>query len=266
MKKTTIVSFILLTVSFPVFGTMLYTQNFDTAGQTALIAQGPGGKAVAPTGWQIWANNADTASALTVSDGSSAVWGGNYTGYYASADGQDFSLGIHKSSTGAFNAISFTYTAASEVTHISGSFDIEAPWSRYTGATARSASFNNGFRYAVNTSANNGTRGYAWGTPLTGGLTVNNAQVDSAASWFTDDQMDQTGLSIRHVTFDIPNLTLSAGQSLTLAWFSDYNGGGANYKNMLIGVDNFSLQGIPEPTTFALFALAGLLLPRRRQT
>lgn len=269
MRNHLILSLLILSLTAPSFAGLIYSQNFDAAGQTALIANGAGSKAAAPAGWQVWANNADVTNTLTISDGSSSVWGGVYTGYYATANGQDFSLGIYKSSIGAFNAISFTYTATREVTNLSGSFDIEAPWSRYASTTARSASFNNGFRYAVDTSARNGTRGYSWGTPLTGGLSVNNAQVTDAAIWYDDSKMDQTGLSKRHITFDIPNLTLNPGQNLTLAWFSDYDGGGSSYKNMLIGVDNFSLsgamQGVPEPATLSLILLGGLTLSRRRR-
>ena len=68
---------------------LLYSQDFDAAGQAALAAVGPGGPPdtlgfAPPAGWEVWANTANVPL-LHVSDGTSTVWGGVYTGYYATA-------------------------------------------------------------------------------------------------------------------------------------------------------------------------------------
>lgn len=236
---------------------VLYSQDFDAAGQAALIAAGAGGTASAPTGWTMRVNNANATNSLIVSDGST-VWGGAYAGYYATADSQDFALGYYPSSTGANNYIVFNYVAGSDIQNVNGSFDMELAWSRYDSGTARTGGFNNGFRYQINHPAID-ARGYAWGTLLAGGLTASNANVASAADWLTDAEQDAMGLSRRNVQFSIPE-ALQAGDTLTLVWFGDYSSG--SLRNMLVGVDNFELRGTSAavvPLPAAAWAGAALL-------
>lgn len=64
--------------------TLLYSQDFDAAGQNALATVGAGNTFAPPAGWAVAANSANQPQ-LVVSDGTSAVWGGVYTGYYATA-------------------------------------------------------------------------------------------------------------------------------------------------------------------------------------
>jgi hypothetical protein len=63
---------------------------------------------------------------------------------------------------------------------------------------------------------------------------VDNSTIGSAATWLTDAH----GVT-KHFDFSISGLTLDAGQTLTLVWFSDYSPSGN--KNINFGIDNFKL-------------------------
>lgn len=242
--------------------TVLYSQNFDAAGQAALAAVGAGKTAAAPTGWSVLDNNSNVASKLTVSDGKSTTSGSTVTGYYATGDAKDYSLALYNSSSGKKNLIMFTYTATTALTGIHGSFDFESPWSYNYKSTARTGAFDNGFRYAVNSVVFPPTvNGSAWGSLLVSGLSVSNAKLTSSSNakdWFTDAEMDSFGLAKRNQTFTISGLSLKAGDSLTFGWFDDSTSGSDKY--MMIAVDNFVLEGTDPPAATAPVPESGTLL------
>ena len=96
---------------------------------------------------------------------------------------------------------------------------------------------------------------------------VDNSTIGSAATWL----MDAQGVT-KHFDFSISGLTLDAGQTLTLVWFSDYSPSGN--KNINFGIDNFklgdnnSLDGAPVPIPGTVWlvgsGLLGLLGIRRK--
>ena len=60
--------------------TLLYEEDFQAVGETALAAVGPDADYPAPQGWRMKVNNEDESSDLTVAN--TATWGGIYQGYY----------------------------------------------------------------------------------------------------------------------------------------------------------------------------------------
>lgn len=231
---------------------ILHSENFNAKGQAALAAVGgDNGLTALPAGWTVMANNSNVAQ-LMVTDGT--LGGYSEGGYYATGNGSDYALGFYKSA-GGNSSITYTYTAPVAITDISGSFDMEVPWTRYANGP-RTGGFADGLKYSIN----GGSYVSVWG-----GTTLNDS-LSTAVDWFTDAEMDAKSLSARNIGFTLSGVALAAGDTLTLAWLDTYNSGGANHKNMLTSVDNFTLNGVPEPATMALLALGGVgLLARCRR-
>lgn len=231
------------------FAVNLYSNDFDSLGQTAFSSVGIDGAASLPAGWTVMANNSNVSD-LMVTDGS----GGGYSegGYFATGDGSDYSLGFYRSAGGE-SKITFTYSATVLTSDINGSFDMEIPWTRYANKP-RTGGFADGLKYSINGSSY---------TSVWSGSKLDDSQ-STAVDWFTDSEMDAKNLALRNISFSLDGVVLQPGDTLKLAWIDSYNSGGSVHKNMLTSIDNFQLNGVPEPMTVALLGLGGLMLRRKK--
>jgi hypothetical protein len=265
----------------------IYEQNFDQVGQAALAIAGAGHSVAIGSllpEWSVMANNASQAT-VTVGDGS--VGGYTAGAYLATGDGTHFDLSIYNTkSVGNFITL-FTYTAGAQISGINGSFDYESAWSLYQGANSRGGNygvttggFELGLTYLVTHLGSTSAPTFLTATPSgdssTTGWHVQNNLVTSTdrTVWLTDARMDALGLSDRGLCFDLPDVTLNPGDTLTLKWEQS---AGARDKNQAQGIDNFVLNGMFETsgnnvpdggTTLALLCLGltGLFGLRRLHT
>ncbi len=271
MKRTLTKSLIFLAmlgICLPgdAMGAIIYTQNFDAVGQAALINQGAGNSVAIGTilpGWSVTTNNTSQAN-VVVANG---TVGGNGAGaYLATGDGTDFGLSSYQNGAGQNNFITYTYTATSILSNITGTFDYESTWTRYDSTKPRTAGFEVGMTYQVNAGAPTST------TPAnTWQVSNSNVTLPSeVTTWLTDDRMDALGLSNRNISFSLLGVTLKPGDQITFRWLQLDTAGD---KNMAQGIDNFTLNGTtaaPIPPSVLLLGsgLLGLLglRWRRRQS
>jgi VCBS repeat-containing protein len=75
----------------------------------------------------------------------------------------------------------------------------------------------------------------------------------AATTWLTDAQMDTAGLATRNVGFNIPGVTLNAGDTLTLTWSANVY---SALKGVAQGVDNFVLKAGSPSVPVTVDALA----------
>ena len=270
-------------VSTALAGT-IYEQNFDQIGQAALSGTGAGHAVDIGTLLPNWSVTADNTGQSTVTVGDGSVGGYTAGAYLATGDGVNFDLSVYNTKSGGNFITMFTYTADSQISGINGSFDYESAWSLYQGANSRgggyglrTGGFELGLTYSVTHSGNSFAPAFSNATPSgdssTTGWHVQNNLVTTADKtvWLTAARMDALGLSDRGLGFDLPDVTLNPGDTLTLKWEQS---AGARDKNLAQGIDNFVLNGMLETsgnnvpdggTTLALLCLGlmGLLGLRR---
>jgi len=270
----------------------LYTANFNAVGQQALSHSEAGKSESLATllpGWSVIDNNTAEKNAIiadaTISGAHPALGA-----YLATGDGASFNLAIYDNAGNASttDSISYTYTNTTSATlaNLGGQFDYVAAWSRNAshiyGDEALTGGFEQGMQYALSGGGPSGNLANTkWTVTNTNG---NLTRSIADATWLTDTQMNNWGLSERDVQFTIPGVLLP-GQSLTLKWVES----GSSTDFMAKGIENFQLDdnlggpgsnggsdpiappaAVPAPGTLpatlvGTALLTGLLLARRRR-
>ncbi len=225
-----------------------YTQNFNTLGSLAAASL--------PTGWAFsnQANYTSLATATTLAAGNTgtgSLTGTSSGGYYNFADGitassTDRAIGFLTS--GSFTSprylyFVFTNNTGATVSSLNISFDYE----KYrSGTRAFDLTLSTSTNASAWTNQSSGSQNFASDASNT---VISNPELTTAKS------LTLTGLSIEN------------GENYYLRW--SYVGSGGNTNAQAIGIDNFSLTAIPEPSTYAAIfgalALAGVVVHRRRQ-
>jgi len=244
----------------------------------------------------VWVGDNDQTNSLLlggVDPWSPPTQGGYYVDVSNDSAHLDYSMGFYRTGIGndGKSEIMFTFTVPSSigigtsVTDVTGSYDLEVPWTSYTGI--HTGQFDRGLLYSTvvpessypvtDTSSFNAVS--PTGNPGVNGPAVNDI------TWLTDSEMTTEGLKMTF-GFALPGVDaqhpLHPGDTISFLW-SSYNVPGGDSIDMLVALDNFNLYGtvhqphvdppaVPEGSSLAMLGggflplLGSALLLRRKRS